>query len=487
MALATSFLHPLVEIAQAAEEAGLDRVWTTEGFGGDGIVRAGHLLAHTSRIGIGTGIAYSFTRAPLAVAMAAADLAELSGGRFALGSGAGTRGVRARRFDAAGYDHPAPRTAEYVDLVRAALRSEGGLRFEGRFYQCDFPQLAMPQDAALRAGVPLYAAALNPAMLRAAARSCDGIALHSLATAPAYLRDVVAPAIAGPDRPKLAAWKICVVDDDPAAAADAVRRQLAFYFSTPSYHPVLAGTPWTEVAQRIRDLATELQFRDWAPVAALVPDDMVAAYAVAGDPGSCAEQIAATARRFAAAGIDELVLQLTSGGTPQQTRPTASRSSPPSSTPDRKGRPMLTCDSQIHLFPEGHEERAAKFGQRVIPLATILADMDAAGIDRAVLVPPFPAAMQISLDAVAAHPDRFRTTAHLALDKPEARERVTAWPNDAVVAVRVAFPPWHKVSWLDDGTADWFWPVAAARACRSWCGHRDSWPSSARSPPPTPA
>jgi L-fuconolactonase len=121
---------------------------------------------------------------------------------------------------------------------------------------------------------------------------------------------------------------------------------------------------------------------------------------------------------------------------------------------------MRTCDSQIHLFPSGHEERAAKFGQRVIPLETILADMDAAGIDRAILVPPFPAAMQISLDAVARYPDRFRTTAHLALNKPEAREEVTAWPDKAVTAVRVAFPPWHQVSWLDDGTADWFWPVA---------------------------
>lgn len=319
-ALATSHLSPLLEITRAAEEAGLHRVWTTEGFGGDGIVRAGHLLAHTSRIGIGTGIAYSFSRAPLAVAMAAADLADLSGGRFALGLGAGTRGVRTRRFDVDGYDHPAPRTAEYVELVRAALRGTGGLRFEGRFYQADFPQLNMPQDAALRAGVQLYAAALNPAMLRAAARSCDGIALHSLATAPAYLRDVVAPAMAKGSRPKLAAWKICVVDDDPAAAADAVRRQLAFYFSTPSYHPVLAGTPWTEVAQRIRDLATELRFRDWAPVAKLVPDDMVAAYSVAGDVDSCAAQITATARRFAESGVDELVLQLTSGDTPEKTR-----------------------------------------------------------------------------------------------------------------------------------------------------------------------
>jgi L-fuconolactonase len=122
---------------------------------------------------------------------------------------------------------------------------------------------------------------------------------------------------------------------------------------------------------------------------------------------------------------------------------------------------MLSCDSQIHLFPVGYEERAAKFGQRVISLEQIIADMDASGIDRAIVVPPNPAATDISLDAVATYPDRFRTTAHLALDKPEAREEVLAWPTDAIKAVRVAFPPWHKVSWLDNGIADWFWPVAA--------------------------
>jgi len=318
IALATRHLEPLLAITRAAEEEGLDRIWTTEGFGGDALLRSGHLLAHTERIGVGTGIAYAFTRAPLAVAMAAADLAELSGGRFTLGLGAGTRGVRVKRFDVE-YDHPAPRTAEYVELVRAALRSETGLRFDGRYYHADFPQLDLPQSVELRRGIEIYGAALNPAMLRAAARSCDGIALHSLGTAPAYLRDVVAAQVAGSEA-RIAAWKICVVDRDPAVAADAVRRQLAFYFSTPSYHSVLAGSPWLEAAVRMQQLAAELRFRDWEPVARLVPDDMVAAFSIAGDEAACADQIIATAGRFAAAGIDELVLQLTTGQTPEETR-----------------------------------------------------------------------------------------------------------------------------------------------------------------------
>jgi 5,10-methylenetetrahydromethanopterin reductase len=318
MALATRYLGPLLKITRAAEDAGFDRVWTTEGFGGDGIVRAGHLLANTSRIGIATGIAYTFARAPLTVAMAAADLAEISDGRFALGLGAGTRGIRAQRFDVADYDHPAPRTAEYVELVRAALHSETGLQFDGKYYHCNFPQLELPQDLALRMGVEIYGAALNPAMLRAAARSCDGVALHSLATSPAYLRDVVGPAVAG-STAKLAAWKICVVDDDAQRADESARRQLAFYFSTPSYKSVLAGTPWEDTAIEIQQAAREQQYRNWDPVVPLIPADMVREFSIAGDKAACTEQIAAVVDRFASAGIDELVLQLTTGDTPEST------------------------------------------------------------------------------------------------------------------------------------------------------------------------
>lgn len=319
MALATSFLSPLLGIAQAAERAGLHRVWTTEGFGGDGIVRAGHLLAHTERLHVGTGIAYAFSRAPLAAAMAAADLAELSGGRFALGLGAGTRGVRTRRFDV-DFDHPAPRMAEYARLVRAALDTEQGLAFEGRFYRCDFPQYEPKQDPALRRGVPVYAAALNPIMLRAAARHCDGVVLHSLALSAHYLRDTVVPAVAATGKPvRLAAWNIAVADRDVARARDAVRRQLAFYFSTPSYHGVLAGTGWEDVARRIMAEARLSGYRDFERIGRLVPDDMLATFGLVGDPEGLPDAIVARARRLADAGVDELVLQMSSAASAEST------------------------------------------------------------------------------------------------------------------------------------------------------------------------
>lgn len=319
MALATSFLHPLVGIAQAAERAGLHRIWTTEGFGGDGIVRAGHLLASTERLHVGTGIAYAFSRAPLAAAMAAADLAELSGGRFALGLGAGTRGVRTRRFDVE-FDHPAPRMAEYARLVRAALDTEQGLTFDGRFYHCDFPQYEPKQDLALRRGVPVYAAALNPIMVRAAARHCDGVVLHSLALSDHYLHDTVVPAVAAAAKPvRLAAWKIAVADEDAGRARDAVRRQLAFYFSTPSYHGVLAGTGWEDVAERIMAEARASGYRDFERIGRLVPDDMLATFSLTGDPDGLADAVVERARRLAEAGVDEMVLQMSAAPTPEAT------------------------------------------------------------------------------------------------------------------------------------------------------------------------
>lgn len=319
MALATSFLPPLVPIARVADEGGLHRIWTTEGFGGDGLIRAAYLLARTERIGVGTGIAYAFTRAPLATAMAAADLAEVSGGRFTLGLGAGTRGQRVRRFDV-DFDHPAPRMAEYARLVRTALDTEVGLRFEGRFYRADFPQYEPTQELALRKAVPVYAAALNPAMLRAAARSCDGIALHSLAQSPQYLAAQVVPAIRQrPGGVHVAAWKIAVVSEDLEEARRAARRQLAFYFSTPSYHGVLGGTGWEDVAQQILVRAKETGYRDWHEVGRLVPRDMLEAFSLVGGRDGIAEAAVHSAERLAPAGVDELVLQLASDRSAEQT------------------------------------------------------------------------------------------------------------------------------------------------------------------------
>lgn len=316
---ATDLLVPLTEVARAADEAGFARVWTTEYPGRDAIARAQHLAVGTSEIAVATGIAYAFTRAPLATAAVAADTYVLSGGRFSLGLGAGTRGMRAHFYGVEDFDHPAPRLAEYVALLRAAWAAEQGLEFEGRFYRARIPHYRNPHDPADLVGLQVVGSGLNPAMLRAAAASCDRIALHPLAGAEHYLRDVVTPAVAAGaataarPTPDLACWAVVSLADDEKVARRRARQGLAFYFATPSYATVSEGAPWRDAVLAIRE-----RFRsdgaDWDALADLVPDDMVDALTASGTPDVVAERLAGMEKRFAAQGATEIVLQTVAAG-----------------------------------------------------------------------------------------------------------------------------------------------------------------------------
>src|ERR1700722_12361762 len=70
------------------EKAGLDLVWVAEAYGFDGPSLMGYLAALTERVEIGSGILPIYTRTPTLIAMTAAGIDALSGGRFHLGLGA---------------------------------------------------------------------------------------------------------------------------------------------------------------------------------------------------------------------------------------------------------------------------------------------------------------------------------------------------------------------------------------------------------------
>lgn len=321
--LATNHLQPLAQIAQAAESAGFYRVWTTEGTGGDAIARAQYIAANTQSILVATGIAYAFTRPPLAISVLAADVQEASGGRFALGVGCGTRGVRERRYGVV-FDHPAPRLAEYVELVRTILHSRGGLSFRGRFYEIDFPQFELPHSREQVEQIELYGAALAPTMTRFMAGSCDGVAVHSLAVFEPFFEEVTMPAIkrgaeSAGRTPRVAAWKIVAAAQDEERARALARRQLAFYFSTPSYGSVIAGHRWEPVGAAIREESRRRLYRDWDEVAKVIPDDMVDGLTVAGTATQVGDKLEKVERRLAPLGVHELVLQVVGGETAEET------------------------------------------------------------------------------------------------------------------------------------------------------------------------
>lgn len=123
---------------------------------------------------------------------------------------------------------------------------------------------------------------------------------------------------------------------------------------------------------------------------------------------------------------------------------------------------MRFIDSQIHLFAPGAEDIARALLQVLVPPEQVVAEMDAAGVEKAYLVPGNSAANATCADAVRRWPDRFRVMAILGLDKPETRKLVERWDQSGFHGARLVFPPYRRTSWLKDGTADWFWPMADA-------------------------
>src|SRR5207237_5854326 len=187
-------LSDLAAAARQAEEAGFESVWSTEFYDRSATIGVTSMAQATSGIELGTAIAYAFGRTPLVLAAEARDLDELSGGRFTLGLGTGTRRMQTDWHGLDG-EHPASRMEELVPLLRALWRlHEGPVDHDGRFYRLHVrptAQVAPP----LRPDLPVYLAGVNPRMIEAAGRVGDGLVGHPLFT-PEYVREVARPALA---------------------------------------------------------------------------------------------------------------------------------------------------------------------------------------------------------------------------------------------------------------------------------------------------
>lgn len=319
LVFSTDLFGSLIDVASAAERAGFWRAWTAESTSRDALVRGLTLGLSTSRLHVGTGIAYAFTRHPLSVAASAADLQIATRGRFALALGAGTKGMRTRRYGIADFDHPAPRLAEYIDLLRTALTATEGFQFDSEFYRVHSSAALGAGELAQYPQVPIVGSGVNRIMLTAAARSCDIVALHPLASYLPYLDSVVGPALAAAGRPvEVTAWRIAVVDEDLAAGQRRARANLAFYLSTPSYASVTADTRWEPITTRIRESLQRNPSTAWTETAELIPTEMLDDFALVSRPDELPERVAGLEKELADRGVGELVFQLSGIGLPEE-------------------------------------------------------------------------------------------------------------------------------------------------------------------------
>ena len=123
---------------------------------------------------------------------------------------------------------------------------------------------------------------------------------------------------------------------------------------------------------------------------------------------------------------------------------------------------MLVVDSQVHIWAGGKpspHHRQEPYGAQ-----DLLADMAAAGVDKAILVPPTwdPAGNQPSLDAAVSHPDRFAVMGQFDLRAPTAPETLAQWRSQpGMLGVRLSFNAPATRKQLVDRSVDWFWAKAA--------------------------
>ena len=166
---------------QALEKAGMDIVYVAEAYGYDAPTLMGYLAAETETIQIASGILPIYTRTPTLLAMTAAGLDELSGGRAVLGLGASGPQV-IEGFHGVPYDAPIGRTREIIDICRKVWKREEPVVHDGKRYQLPLPEgqgtgLGKPLKMIThprRADIPIHVASLGPKNVQMTAELADG-------------------------------------------------------------------------------------------------------------------------------------------------------------------------------------------------------------------------------------------------------------------------------------------------------------------------
>jgi alkanesulfonate monooxygenase SsuD/methylene tetrahydromethanopterin reductase-like flavin-dependent oxidoreductase (luciferase family) len=270
-------------IAETAEEFGYGGVWLGELWGTSSVVKLSEIATRTEEIGIGTAILNVYSRSPAVLAMTAATLDDVSGGRFTLGVGTSTPKA-VEDLHSMSFDRPVRRSHETIDLVKQFLAGEGRIDYDGEVYEtADFPALGVDVD--------VYHAALGRANRRVVARLADGWIPHNvpfpdLPEAFDYIVDHT-PEDREVDDISVAPYVPAAVSEDAEEARDAVRGHVAYYVGSGDGYRRAVARRFPEGADRVAELWRDGERGDATDA---VTDEMLEALGVAGTAAEARDQ-----------------------------------------------------------------------------------------------------------------------------------------------------------------------------------------------------
>ena len=302
------------------EKVGLDVVWVAEAYGFDAPSLMGYLAAKTERVEIGAAILPIYSRTPTLIAMTAAGIDALSGGRCVLGLGASGPQV-IEGFHGVPYDKPLARTREIIEICRDVWAREAPLTHDGAVYHIPLPPgegtglgkalkiIGHPQ----RARIPIWVAALGEKNVAMTAEVADG--WLPLFFVPEKVKEVFGPSLdAGAAKRaadlgplQIAAGGLLAIGEESEVAAfrELGRGMAALYIGGMGakgrnfYNALACRYGYEREAAEIQDLYLAGRKKE---AEAKVPAELLEATSLCGPEGYIKDRLAA----FAEAGVTHL-------------------------------------------------------------------------------------------------------------------------------------------------------------------------------------
>lgn len=272
-----------VHLALTAEAAGFDQLWVSNDLFLRGVwpILSACAVA-TERIHLGTCIVNPYTMHPAEIAMQAAALDELSGGRFNLGVAAGASEFLG--WVGMAQERPLATTAASLRRLRALFSGE-----RGPFTDAGLPEWGTAAHLRFTSRpIPLYLGAMSPRMHQMIGELADGglpllFPPEHYAVVAERVRAGAEHAGRDPATIDLAACIWVSIADDPSAAEHALRRKLAYYGNAMS-DEVLAQVQVTRAkVEAVAELLAATH--DLERAAAAVPANLLR-IGIAGDAAS---------------------------------------------------------------------------------------------------------------------------------------------------------------------------------------------------------
>jgi probable F420-dependent oxidoreductase len=304
----------IIECVRLAEELGYESAWMAEGHGGDQFAILAACAVATRQIRLGTSISSVFVRSAPTIAMAAATVDQLSGGRFILGLGSSHR-VQVEPEHGIAFAQPVQRLRETVEVVRTLVR-DGVASYQGKVIRIErFDLWFMPS----RREIPIYLAGLFPTMLAICGEIAQGVilpwsTLDAVGRVTPYVTAGARRAGRRPEDVEIVSLLPCAVAPTREMARERLRPSVATYAGYfPRYNRLMAESGFVEAAATIKRM---WDTGDRAAAVRAVPDALVDAVSAAGTPA----EVRARVEEYRRAGLALPIISPRVGGPDAKTQ-----------------------------------------------------------------------------------------------------------------------------------------------------------------------